>query len=373
MNSTRSVSTSRAIVLVVCVALALSGYAAAANYQVTVTIKGPWAYTTTDPGHPGRFVLIAPVDVAGHNPPAAYHYSGWAELAQNSTQSSMLDIDKYKAPNASSCKTSAFPATIAKKMLASVMSDTNRRYVVSLPLPDSCVDYGVSDVLTRISTKWWIPPDATTKVTTGNFAVGIELTYTVTSLAGFDLDQVHYSFVGTNQIEIDMSPNGKIPKYCDQDSRHAFGALIKVFSSKDGTNGTFDFYEDFPPFYDRDPTCLALDDQNPNWMGNIALNDLTMPIKNLEAFVKNPQPSEQAKAGEDLKSLENAIRLTPMHGAASLNTELNDLDEFVKAPNSPKMSGKTNIFLKDLEEMKFRLVDDGSGACRKAMISLTVQ
>ena len=118
--------------------------------------------------------------------------------------------------------------SISQDTLAKATSNLKTSYVFSLPLPDSCTAF--RKARSKISTAWWNDPHPPSVETESYFATDLKLTYTVSTLEGFTFDGKPYDFSGGDEIVIAMLPNMKVKHKCDHDSRHAFHALVQLFS-----------------------------------------------------------------------------------------------------------------------------------------------
>jgi hypothetical protein len=220
--------------------------------QITITVEGPWAYTTNDKSHPGKLVLVAPKDTKGHKDPEIHYFLGWLPA----TGDPEITFQNYVSPEQSKCDTGAQLAPLKQASFNRAIANTKNRFVIVLPLPDSCTDYETS--ISKISQVWWTqtPPTAQDSP----FPTMIELTYTVSPKGQFSADggKHYYDFLGGHEIQIQMEPTGKIkPDDCDSGSRHAFHMLVKLFNDVDPS---FTYYEDFPPY---DSKCWNKDEQRP--------------------------------------------------------------------------------------------------------------
>jgi hypothetical protein len=231
--------------------------------QVTITVEGPWAYTTNDVNHPGKLVLIAPHDQKGHNDPEIHHLGGWLTVTALPSEPEIA-LEKYVAPGQSQCDTGAWFPPLKQNAFNGALSTKNNRFVVVLPLPDSCSDY--ESYKSKISPIWFGDPHLPSVEHEAAFPTMIELTYTVSSKTKFSVDggkNYNFDLLGGHELQIRMEPNGKIKHdKCDNDSRHAFYMLVKLFRDIDSS---FTYYEDFPQSDGSyNAACWKSDEQNPH-------------------------------------------------------------------------------------------------------------
>ncbi len=346
------------------------------TYQVMLSIEGPWAYAVDKANN--RLVLIAPDDKTGHYPPTTSTSDD--DTDPHLKNDSQLTINSYVAPGSSTCEQldiSTYPANISDKtFLAVTKAGGKGRYVLSLPIPDSCAS--LKRFSSKVSTTWWTDQNHhVSDVKGGPFSTIIQLTYTVASLSGFTLDGQTYGFTTNNgipSIAITMSPNNQNaiwPGTCDIGSRRAFKLLIDVFRSKDSS---FALFEDFPQAdhttYDK--WCWDYDPQNPNGSPNAfkkLMDNLSKRVQRLRAFIEHPGASKLKQA--DVQYLKAAALHTPAHGNVSAEAFFKDLAIFVDSQSDSNLSRKRHFLLAELDDF-VHMTSDGAGACRKAVVHLTI-
>jgi hypothetical protein len=337
----------------------------AADTTVSVVVRGPWAYEMIPQSGPtpGQLILIAPQDSLGHHSPSILHKDGELPISIGKNILNSLSFD-YAAGTAPS---TTVPASCDPKKVANgyhysgftqdalnTLIKSGNAYILSLPMPDGCAP--AQEYESDVRTHWSDPEKHATYAT--------DMVFTYAGPTKFRFGSGVYDFEGGNILDLWMQPKGTLPPFCDMDSRHAFHMLTKTLGL--GSQ----LFEDFPGRRYRDPLCLLLDEQHPNYtnvlnkhVGDFAyklilVQDTTNRLKQAQILVSFVFLAKEMKnAGVS----DNSPEFLPMR----------DLLKRYDGQSIKMLLAKPKNQLQESFETVVHIFLDGAGSCRKAIIQLT--
>jgi hypothetical protein len=241
--------------------------AAAAGKDVFVVFEGPWAIVP-DPKDANSVLLLAPKTKA--------HRDLYVTASNNSTLAAGtydLSLPARTGPAAGTFDESILRAKIDPKNVQHVLDDkSSNRYVIRLPKPDAYLP--ASRYRSRVSATY--PPEPATEK---EYATGVSLRYSVTSLTGFSLagtpDRAAFNpfllqvETPTIRFVIDPARDPDPADKCDTHFRQAFHEVATLLA--------LNLYVDFP---ENPSTCHDTDPQKAR-----AVKAETGPVAGFERLV----------------------------------------------------------------------------------------